>query len=118
MKMASPHKRPREIALKGDFVLSQQGDLTWAVKNHPDEVRNGPMALRDLLHRLTSEPSIRRAYGGIAASGSDRMTPLYAMISEIRENYGDAFVWRLEAPDASAILLLDELDDAVCESRA
>jgi hypothetical protein len=118
IKMASPYKRPREIALRGDLILVRQGGLDWAAKNHPDLPGIDPMPLRDLLHRLTSEPSIRRAYGGIAASGSDRMTPLYAMISEIRENYGAAFPWRLEAPDASAILLLDELDDAVCESRA
>jgi hypothetical protein len=42
----------------------------------------------------------------------------YEMIVEIRAQHGWDFLWDAYAPDDSAVVLSDELDDICCESRA
>ena len=116
--MIASQMRPRHIALKGDFVLSLKDGLSWEVKTHPILSRTGKTSLRELLHRLAHDPVIRREYGGSHLQPSDWATPLYGMVADIRRTYGNVFAWKLVAPDTSAIMLLDELDDYVCESRA
>ncbi len=109
--------RPLSLTLRTGHVLTTTADsLNWTCTPALSRPSEGPMPLRDLIERIAHEPGTDAVYGLDAKNGSLFVT--YAILDEIRSAHGGDFAWCITAPDHSCTLILDELDEICCESRA
>lgn len=110
-------QRPLSLILKTGHVLTTcANSLDWTCAPELKRPSDRPLGLRDLIERIAHEPGTAEAYD--VAEENRPFGVTYAILAEIRAAHGHSFAWEIATPDDSGIIVLDELDEICCESRA